>query len=305
MTYYIGFDIGGTTVKYGLITESGEIVEKGLFATTPDDGDLIVSNMAAQISKFQEIYEIKSVGISVPGIVRADGYMVTGGAIKPFYDINLKEKCEQVFALPVIVRNDANCAAIAEHWIGNAQGVENYIAIVLGTAVGCGIIINHKIYQGAHGAAGEAGWTMQYPLDYSHNLEQESWNFTSGVVLGLYKRYEKASGKAVSDARVILDLARNGDDIAVQVMNQYYDDVAKGLLNLIATFDPEVLLLGGGISANEEFISNLSARIDKIKKNHKTLNKLTGITVAEVKPCYLRNDAGLIGAVYEAMMEFK
>ncbi|MFZ2769444.1 MAG: ROK family protein, partial [Lactococcus raffinolactis] len=161
MTHYVGFDIGGTSVKYGLVNEAGEILEKGSFVTTPDDGELMIANMAKQVKTYQEKQDILSVGVSVPGIVRKDGYMVTAGAITAFFDINLKEVCEAAFQLPVVVQNDANCAAIAEQWIGNAQGVSDYIVIALGTAVGCGIIINDAVYQGAHGAAGEIGWTMQ------------------------------------------------------------------------------------------------------------------------------------------------
>ncbi len=84
------------------------------------------------------------------------------------------------------------------------------------------------------------------------------------------------------------------------INDRYYEDVAKGLLNLVCAFDPEVILLGGGISANDEFLGHLSERIDKIKQHHKSLNHLTGMTVADIKPCLLRNDAGLIGAVYQA-----
>ena len=300
MTYYIGFDIGGTSIKYGLVSDSGELIEKGLFPSTPNDGEQIIANMTKQVTRFQESYHIESVGISMPGIVRKDGYMVAAGAIKPFYKVNLKEKCEAAFHLPVVLENDANCVAIAEQWLGNAQGIENYVVVTLGTAVGCGIIINGKIYHGAHGAAGEIGWSMQGSLDYTHDLEEDSWNFTSGVILGLYNRYYQATGQEISDARLILDLVRKGDALATKVMDQYYEDVAKGLVNLICAFDPEVLLIGGGISANQEFLENLTDRFDKIKRHHSSINRLKNETIADIKPCFLRNDAGLIGAVYQA-----
>ena len=148
MAYYVGFDIGGTTVKYGLVNETGEILEKGSFVTTPNDGEQLIANMAKQVAAYQEKYAILSVGVSVPGIVRKDGYMINAGAVTSFFAINLKTVCEAAFQLPVIVQNDANCVALAEQWIGNAQGVENYIVISLGTAVGCGIVINNAIYQG-------------------------------------------------------------------------------------------------------------------------------------------------------------
>lgn len=299
--YYIGFDIGGTTIKYGVVDDKGTIFDKGMLPTILDDADKLINQMAKQVAQFQDKYEIQGVGVSIPGIVRRDGYMTTAGSISSLYHINLKTRLESEFCLPVTLENDANCVAIAEQWIGHAKGIENYIVVTLGTAVGCGIIINNQLYQGAHGAAGEAGWSMQERLDYTQDLEDNSWNFTSGVVVGLYRHYQKESGKAISDARVLLDLARQGDAIAVRVMDQYYDHVAKGLLNLICVFDPEVVLLGGGISGNQEFLEHLSHRLAKIKRRHRSFNRLPKDVIAQVNPCFLQNDAGLIGAVYQAI----
>lgn len=188
------------------------------------------------------------------------------------------------------------------NWYKLADG-KTYIVVTLGTAVGCGIVINNQIYKGAHGAAGEAGWSMQESLDYTQDLEDNSWNFTSGVIVGLCRHYQHESGKTISDARMILDLASHGDEIAGRVLDQYYDDVAKGLLNLICVFDPEVLLIGGGISANQSFLRHLSHRLDKIKLHHRSLNRLSNDTIAQVQPCLLKNDAGLIGAVYQVIKE--
>ncbi|HCN75110.1 ROK family protein [Pseudolactococcus plantarum] len=301
--YYIGFDIGGTAIKYGLVNHTGEVFHKGTFPTILDDADKMINQMSAKVKKIQANYEIQGVGVSIPGIVSPDGYMITAGSILSLYHMHLKKRLESAFGLPVTLENDANCVAIAEQWVGNAKGVENYIVVTLGTAVGCGIVINNQIYKGAHGAAGEAGWSMQESLDYTQDLEDNSWNFTSGVIVGLCRHYQHESGKTISDARMILDLASHGDEIAGRVLDQYYDDVAKGLLNLICVFDPEVLLIGGGISANQSFLRHLSHRLDKIKLHHRSLNRLSNDTIAQVQPCLLKNDAGLIGAVYQVIKE--
>ena len=294
------FDIGGSSTKWSIIDEVGEFNESGKFSC-PNTAEEFFSELIKITNEMKVKYDVKGIAISAPGAVDGETGLIGGVTAIPYiHGPNFKEILKEGTGLNAELENDANCAAIAEQWLGNAQGIENYIVVVLGTAVGCGIIINGKVYQGAHGAAGEIGWSMQGPLDYTHDLEDDSWNFTSGVILGLYNRYYQATGQKISDARLILDLVRQGDVLATKVVDQYYEDVAKGLLNLICVFDPEVLLLGGGISANQEFLDKLTDRIEKIKRHHRSMNQLKNDTIADIKPCFLRNDAGLIGAVYQA-----
>ena len=192
---FIGIDVGGTAIKYGVILRTGEIVKKGQMPTIHEK-EKFLQSITALIESLQQDAVIEGVGISAPGIIQKDGTMITAGSIKPLYGINLKLELEKRVKLPVLVENDANAAAIAEKWIGNAQEVANYLCLVLGTGVGGGIVINNQVYRGAHGMAGEFGWMVIDQLPEEGNIEESSINKKTAVVGGLIRLYN-LSGAAV------------------------------------------------------------------------------------------------------------
>lgn len=302
---YVGFDIGGTTIKYGLVNDAGEIIEKAM-VNTEHDPEKLLGLLSEIVADFKEKHqELIGIGISAPGIIQKNGFMTTAGALKSLYGVNLKDEMEKRTSLPVNVENDANAAAIAERWIGNAIGLDNYLCIVLGTGVGGGIIINGQVYRGAHGMAGEFGYMMIDDIPKTGNIEEVSLNGRGAVVGGLYRQYNLAARKVNPNAEKIVNateiMARSkaGEAVAMKVMEQFYQDVAVGLINLIGAYDPEVILIGGGISANEEFMQNLIEKIDSLEERHESIQFLKDKTIAPVKPAKLKNDAGMIGAVYQ------
>lgn len=302
---YVGFDIGGTTVKYGILDESGNILEK---ASIPTNYDLakFLDELVAIVCDAQDRYtKIMGIGISAPGIIQKDGYMLTAGAIKSFYGANIKVALEERTGLAVSIENDANAAAIAERWIGNAIGVDNYLCLVLGTGIGGGIVINGEIFRGAHGMAGEFGWSIIDAIPKSGDIEEVSWNKRAATVGGLCYQYNLAQRKAdqaavaIWDAREIFAKEAAGEALAVKIVDQFLTDLAVGMLNLISCFDPEIILFGGGISANAEFNRRLQIRLAELVERHESINYLKDKTIATVKPAKLQNDAGMIGAVYQ------
>ncbi len=297
---YVGFDIGGTNVKHGVLNESGTILQKGMFPTKQQLEQLL-TDLEATTKEYQKNYEIEGIGVSAPGIIQKDGFMTTGGAIPELYGVNLKEKIEAKIQLPVYVENDANAAAIAERWIGHAIGVENYLCIVLGTGVGGGIIINGKVYRGAHGMAGEFGYMLTREITDSENIEESSLNWRGAVVGGLCRQYNNHRKEKIpiTNAQVIMQRAQKGEALALKVVTDFYQDLAVGLLNLIGSFDPEVILIGGGISANPEFMATLQATLSELEDRHESIAYLKDKTIAPVKAAKLQNDAGIIGAAYQ------
>lgn len=305
MTKYIGFDFGGTTIKPGVVNEKGEIIEKTAFPT-PKSRDALLDSLMKTIKDYQQRYQISAIGISSPGIVQSDGRLMTAGAITCLNGVNLKPILEKQTNLPVSIENDANAAAIAEHWIGAAQGVNDYLCLVLGTGVGGGIVINGQIYRGRHGMAGEFGWMVTKNFSLTENMENKSLNATSAVVDGLCLRYTKAKRqikprfRRVKDARIIFKAASDGDKLAQSMLEEFYHDLSVGLIDLMACFDPELILIGGGISASAEFADGLITALSDMKTRHKSLYRIRTELDIPVIPAKLSNDAGLIGAVYQS-----
>ncbi|MFQ9655047.1 MAG: ROK family protein [Enterococcus sp.] len=300
---YVGFDIGGTTIKYGVLDETGAILEKNMLPTNYDPQSFY-QNLITIINEAKSRYPIAGIGISAPGIVQKDGLMLTAGAIKPLYGENFKTTLEECCGLPVSVENDANAAAIAEKWIGNAQSFSNYLCLVLGTGVGGGIVINDQVYRGAHGMAGEFGWMVIDALPSTGNSEEVSINRKAAVVDGLVRIYNQKGGQlagfqATTDAREIFQRTQMGETLAETVTQQFLTDLSVGLINLISCFDPEAILIGGGISANPYFFERLQQTLTTVETQHAAINYLRGKTIAPVLPAKLQNDAGLIGAVYQ------
>lgn len=297
---YIGFDIGGTSIKYGIIDSGGNIIEKDKIATI-DDYSILFNSLFDIISSKKEIYDLKGIGISAPGIIRTDGYMITAGAIRSLYGKNLKTELEKKTDLLVYVENDANAVAIAEKWIGNAQTMKNYLYIVIGTGIGGGIVIENNVYRGAHGMAGEFGWMLLDELPEKGNLEAVSGNIRASTVNGLVRLYNDSceSDRKVEEAIEIFILAENGDDYALKVTSQFYKDLSVIIMNLVSLFDPEAIFIGGGISENQYFLTNFQKVLLKLETRHEPINYLLGRTIAPVIPTKLKNDAGLLGAVYQ------
>ena len=302
---FIGIDVGGTAIKYGVILRTGEIVKKGQMPTIHEKENFLQS-IEALIKSLQQDAVIEGVGISAPGIIQKDGTMITAGSIKSLYGINLKLELEGRVKLPVIVENDANAAAIAEKWLGHAQTCENYLCLVVGTGIGGGIIVNNRLYRGSHGMAGEFGWMLIDSLPEQGNLESVSLNQRAAIVGGLCHQYQLAlqqlgRSDLPQDAIEIFQRGEQGEVVANQVIAQFFQDLSVGLLNLISTFDPELILIGGGISENDSFMAKLEETMSQLKARHESIGCLEGRTIAPIQRAKLKNDAGMIGAVYQLM----
>ncbi|MBE9388203.1 ROK family protein [Vagococcus salmoninarum] len=301
---YMSFDIGGTSIKYGVVTSLGEILLKAAFPT-PQSRGAIVSGMYDVLQSCQKKYpKISGIGISAPGMVADDGTLIVAGAIDSLYGANLKQELGKYTDLPISIENDANSAAIAEQWVGNAQGTRNYICLVLGTGLGGGVVIDSKLYRGRHNLAGEFGFSLIEGVSSSGELESNTMNYKGAVVLGLISMYEEALAKekiAVPkkiDAREIFTKANQGESIALAVLKKYYENLSILCLNIMSFFDPDKILIGGGISANNQFMTELLDTFESLFARHTSLANIGRENAAEIIPAKLLNDAGLIGAAY-------
>ena len=159
MKKYVVIDIGGTSIKHALMTESGDILEKGSMKTEGDNINLFIESIGKVVDSYKEKNEVFGLACSSPGAVDVKtGFIGGGSAIPCIHGPNIRELLEKRCGLEVSIENDANCAGLAEGWLGSAKGVENYACIVIGTGIGGCIVINGRILRGKHLHGGEFGY---------------------------------------------------------------------------------------------------------------------------------------------------
>lgn len=297
MKCYIGIDIGGTNIKYGLLDETGLILDQGKVKTDRDNGQDIIAKIQEITVRYRADNKIIAVGVSAPGSICDDGFMITGGAINDFYGINLKEILEDKLQVPIFLENDANCAALAELWQGRAKGKRHFLTVVIGTGVGGAIVINGELFTGANFNAGEFGYMLIDPIQFG-DTRRATLSLGGSVGLGVVEKYGLRTENLGLGGKQIFDLATSGDVAALGVINGFYDRLAIGLFNLSTSFDPEMILIGGAVSASDTFIKEINRRIVALQAGHKDMGS---VKLPSIEACKFENDAGIIGAVYHAV----
>lgn len=306
--YCFGVDLGGTTVKIGLFTPEGEVVEKWEIPTrTQENGSKILPDIAdAILAKMQEREIAKEsvigVGIGVPGPVDDAGMVYR--AVNLGWDVfNINETLSGLLGIDVKAGNDANVAALGEMWCGGAKGYKDIVLATLGTGIGGGIITNGKIVTGSRGAGGEIG--------HMHIVDDEpdacgcgnhgcfeQYGSATGIVR-LAKRRLAASeedsvlriaqAEGTLSAKAVFDAVKDGDKVACEIAEEYGMYLGKGLAAVAAVVNPEVFVLGGGVSKAGEILFQF------IEKNYQKYT-FHACQNAVFKLATLGNDAGIYGA---------
>lgn len=303
---YIGVDIGGTAVKTGLVEETGEVLLKSETKIDLNGQKETVMQTAIRSiyelanSNEIELSDITGIGVSSPGSIdsKEGKVAIAGGNVPGWSGTKVCEILENELGLPVSVANDGNCVALAEAWIGAADGCDDVICAVLGTGFGGGIISGGRLIEGSKGYAGEIGHMVTHaggrPCVCGGRGCFEKYAATSALVANsLEVNREWSSG------RVIFGEANNGNKSALDLIDAWTDEVACGIAGLIHVFNPEIVLIGGGVSAQEELV------IDPIR------NKVMGLIMPDfadglvIKRAKLGNDAGMVGAVRHWMYEYE
>ena len=312
MRYGFGIDVGGTTVKLAFLDQNGTMRDKWEIPTrTEDKGKNILPDIAASVKEYMAREhltndQIIGIGIGVPGPISEAG--IVNKCVNLGWDtIDLHGDLAVLTGLPVKGGNDANVAALGECWKGGGHGATNLIMATLGTGVGGGIIIDGKIISGFHGAGGEIGhFTVNNEETEPCNCGKygcaEQYCSATGVVR-MAKRYLAANDTpsvlrdGAFECKDVFTAAANGDEVAQNVLEQVYEILGRFLANLAVVTDPEVIVLGGGVSrAGQPLIDGVT------KYYHKyafLACRSTRITLAT-----LGNDAGAYGAFKLALDEF-
>lgn len=301
---YIGIDVGGMSIKAGIVKDSGEIIAKHA-VPTPLDGDrLFLKAMLEAVEKAVEAAgvsksEIKAIGIGAPGIVdREKGLLVSEPNI-PYINLNVHQYLKDNFAdIPVFVENDANCAALGEYYM--AENAENFVFVTLGTGVGGGIIIGGKLFTGANGMGGELGHIVTHAGGRKCGCGRYGCWEAYASVTGLIKTTEEHRNEIkgiVPDekisGRTVFELAKAGDKDAERVRDMWIDEVAIGIADLVNIFQPDEIVIGGAISKEGDVLLNPIKKY--VKEN---VFKADGLKETEILISRIGGDAGIIGAAF-------
>ncbi|MQS75679.1 ROK family protein [Companilactobacillus halodurans] len=278
-------DIGGTSIKFAV--ENKDQLQKIDPIKTPDNLDGFYQGLTKRVNFMKENYQITGVGISSPGAVNKKKGVIEGASALPYiHNFKIQKELVSRFGLPVSMENDANCAALAELDSGAGKDVSSLLFLIIGTGVGGSVIINHKIWHGAHLFGGEFGFTL---VDDKYTLS----NLATSV--GVAQRYNNNSNPQTNySGKEVFDLAQQGNTRAKKEVQVMYYSLAKGIYNLQYSFDPELIVLGGAVSNNPHLLPEVDKEIEKIRRI---------VKIASIKPkvvnCKYTDEANLRGAAVD------
>ena len=305
---YLGIDIGGTAVKFGFVNGEGVMVsEVSEYSVKFDNYETpIIETVVKSAREFmsknnKKFFDINGIGVSATGGINSKLGIVEGSAghIKNWEGTNIKKRLEAEFGMNTAVLNDANAAALGEMWKGAAKGRENVVVMTIGTGVGGGIIVDSKILLGSKGFAGEIG---HIPVNVDGEECScgntgciEHYGSTSALVRNI--KNAVISGEIIGinedeiDGRLIFKQVAAGNKVVIKYVDEWINYISAALVGLVHIFNPEMVILGGGVSKQKEFF------VDKVRDKvlHSVMDNFA--QSLSIEAAELGNNAGIIGAV--------
>jgi glucokinase len=309
---YVGLDVGGTTMKAGVVDDAGKTLASVSLPTEAHRGQefglerMCEAIRQAVVAAGLKMSEISAVGVATPGTMDIPaGLILDPPNLKPWRNVPVRDHIHQVFRLPTAFQNDANAAAYGEFWAGAGKDAHSMVLFTLGTGVGCGIIIGDLVLEGEHSHGAEVGH-MKIEMTNPRQCGCGRWGcleaYASATAVvkrateALAKRGVKSQLKESLNresgltARDIFDAAGNGDKVAEEIVEDTSFYLAVGAMNMMHTIDPDMIVFGGGmIAAGDSFLQ-------RIRKHVKQL--AFPVPAEKTIICYaqLGSDAGFIGA---------
>lgn len=305
----VGVDVGGTGIQVGAVDKDLNIVARGQITTHIDIPFALQVNLIANCVRETlegaglSMDDLEAVGVGIPGIASSTGEVIKCTNMN-WHHVPFREEFNRHIDKPVFIENDANVAALAESVAGISAGSQSSVFITLGTGIGSGIIINGKIWSGAHGIGGELGHTI-LRLDGepctcgNHGCLERYCSATALIRMAREEVHhhneslilKAADGDPINiNARIVIDAARQDDPIAVRVYKRYISYLSQAIANVINFLDPEIIVLGGGVSRAGAFL------LDPIRKEFPKYVLFRDQPMARVELATLSADAGIIGA---------
>lgn len=309
--YYLGIDLGGTNIAIGLVDEQGCIVHQGNTPTGRERSATVIleemARLALAVAKEAgiKLNQINSVGVGSPGAPDVQNGVILYNNNLGFRNVPVRTELQKFIPLPIYVDNDANCAALAEGLLGAAGGVRHSVTVTLGTGIGGGVIIDHNIYSGFNNAGAELGHMVIAAGGKSCTCGRKGCWEAYASARGLIEAAQAAAAEVPASllftlvdgdlrkitAQTPFDAAQAGDQVAAAVVDEYLDYLAIGIGNIINIFQPEVIVLGGGVS--KQGMALLEPLEERVKREQYGLE---GVPAAKLKLAILGNEAGIVGA---------
>lgn len=290
MMYFLGFDVGGSSVKFAVIDERGKFYDRGSFRT-PETLDDFYTQLIIAKKELAAQYTLSGIGFSMPGAVDGKSGVIGGSSALPYiHDFPILQALEEHLGLPAAMENDANCAALGEVWTGAGRDYQDVAFFVLGTGVGGALVHNKEIIHGAHLHGGEFGYIY---VNERKNILSESG--CSGALVRQMSNDRHIPADELN-GQIIYDMAAAGNQDAQRYIENMYEYLARAIYDIQYIFDPEAFLMGGAISSRTDLIPNIEKHLDRIIREAK---------VARIRPhiiaCEHGNDANLLGAISNLM----
>jgi len=289
MSYYLCIDIGGTSIKYGILDEKYNICTKNKIATPPCREEFLKC-MGDIFTVLSGKYVLCGIAVSIPGRIAPDNRVQSGGCIGYLKDFDLAGYMHKLGNVPVSIENDAICAAMAELERGSLKGCNDAIAVIFGSGIGGAIISDGRIRRGAHNASAEFSFIIMGAGFYN---DETLWSADNGDfhLRSLVSEMKQIPLESL-DGIKIFDLANNGDAEVNIIIKNYTKIIARNLFNLQAVLDVEKIVIGGGISGQPLFINGIKEGINEYAS---MLN--SPVVLPEIAGCRYAGEANLIGAL--------
>jgi glucokinase len=309
----VGVDLGGTKVLVGVIGGERQVLYEDREGSAGQTGDELLNTLEREIRQALEAHpDVDAVGLGVPCTIDRERGLAISAVNLPIHNLPIRDEMRKRLQKPVFIDNDANVAALAEHRLGAARGVSNAVMLTIGTGIGGGLIINGDLYRGSTGAASEPGHIV---IDFDGPRCQGNCpnrgcmeTFASGTALAREGREaaerepESVLGRALAagepiDGKTVTDAANDGDPVAVAVVEEAGRRLGAGLSSLANIFEPEVIVIGGGVA---KAIGDLMLEPARAELRWRALPPMNEVPVqaAELGP-----EAGMIGAATMARLE--
>lgn len=296
MKNYLSIDIGGTNIKYGILNRAGQIIEKDRIKT-PDNLADFMQIMDQIISQYIE--EIRGIAFSCPGKIDAQtGTIYFGGALTYLHKLPLAQTIQDKYQVPVAVENDGKAAALAELWLGNLQGVSEGAAIVLGTGVGGGVIMDGKLRKGVHDQAGEFSFLINNK-DAAGLSRFTALNTSAVNMIRTCAKQLQLTDE--SDGLAVFQAINQQDERVMPIFKQFCQSVGILILNIQAVVDLDQFVIAGGISAQPVVTETIRAEYNAYLDSLQAASKM--ITRPAIVSAKFFNDANLYGALYHLLLQ--